>query len=87
LKVALIKKGCKAISEEPAQICFKQGSLWGISPKTAKKIVTIKLEPVGDGTQVKCSSKLASDWKNITLIGCALALALMGVCAWMIFLI
>jgi hypothetical protein len=84
LKTILIKKGCNVISEEPTQICFKQGSLWGISPKTAKKTITVSLEPVSDGTQVKFSSKLASDWKNITLIGCALAFALVGVCVWMI---
>ena len=84
LKVALVEKGCKVTSEElPKQICFKQGSLWGISPKTAKKNIIVNLEPVSDGTRVKCSSKLASDWKNITLIGCALASALVALCVWM----
>jgi hypothetical protein len=84
LKVALVEKGCKVISEElPKQICFKQGSLWGISPKTAKKNIIVNLEPVSDGTRVNCSSKLASDWKNITLIGCALAFVLVVLCVWM----
>jgi hypothetical protein len=84
LKAAFEDKGCKVISEEPPnRICFNQGSLWGIAPQTAKKTITVNLEPLGDKTKVKCSSKLSSDWKNITLIGCALALVLVGLCLWM----
>ena len=42
LKDALVEKDCKVISEEPPrQICVKQGSLWGIVPQTAKKIVNV----------------------------------------------
>ena len=84
LRAVLVEKGCKVISEEsPRQICFKQGSLWGISPKTAKKTVNVNFTPVADGTRISCSSRLASDWKNITLIGCALAFVLVGLCVWM----
>jgi ABC-type Co2+ transport system permease subunit len=84
LKAVLVEKGCKVISEEPpSQISFKQGSLWGIAPQTAKKNITVNLEPVDGGTRVKFSSKLASDWKNVTLIGCAFALVLAGICVWM----
>jgi hypothetical protein len=32
---------------------------------------------------VVCFSKLASGWKNITLIGCVLAAVLLGLCVWM----
>jgi hypothetical protein len=84
LKAALVELGCKLISEEsPKQICFKQGSLWGISPKTAKKTITVNLENCGEKTGIRLSSKLASDWKNITLIGCGLAVVLVGLCVWM----
>ncbi len=84
LKAALAEKCCRVLSEEsPKQICFRQGSLWGVSPKTAKKIVKVSLEPTSDGTRVSCSSMLASDWKNITLIGCAFAFALVCLCIWM----
>ncbi len=84
LKADLTANGCKVISERPStQIILKHGSLWGISPKTAKKTVTVNLEQVNEGTRVKLSSKLASDWKNITLIGCALAIVLVGLCVWM----
>jgi hypothetical protein len=83
LKHVLTAKGCKIISEEPPkQISLKQGSLWGISPQSAKKEIIVKLEHVGDATWVNCSSKLASDWKNITLIGCSFAFVLVSLCAW-----
>jgi hypothetical protein len=84
LKTELLDRGCKIISEEPQkQICFKHGSLWGISPKTAKKTINLNFESVVGGTKVSCSSMLASDWKNITVIGCALAIVLVGLCIWM----
>jgi hypothetical protein len=84
LKAALVEKGFKLISEEPPeQICFKQGSLWGISPKTAKKTLIVNLENCGEKTGIGLSSRLASDWKNITLIGCCLAFVLAGLCVWM----
>jgi len=84
LKGAFTEKGCKVISEEaPSKICFKQGSLWGIAPQTAKKTIAATLEPTEVGTRVKFSSLLSSDWKNITLVGCAFAFVLVGVCVWM----
>lgn len=84
LKAVLVEKGCRVHSEEsPKQICFKQGSLWGISPKTAKKTINVNFESVDDGTKISCTSRLASDWKNITLIGCVLAVVLVGLCVWM----
>lgn len=84
LKAVFAEKGCRVISEmPPSQISFKQGSLWGIAPQTAKKIITLNLESTDGGTRLKCSCKLSSDWKNITLIGCVFALVLAGTCAWM----
>jgi hypothetical protein len=84
IKAAFVEKGCRVLSEEsPKQICFRQGSLWGVLPKTAKKIVKVRLQPIDEGAKLTCSSRLASEWKNITLIGCALALALVGLCVWM----
>jgi hypothetical protein len=84
VKAVLTTNGSKILSETaPNQILLKQGSLWGVSPKTAKKIITVNLEKVNEGTYIKVSSKLASDWKNITLIGCAFAVVLVGLCVWM----
>jgi hypothetical protein len=84
LKAALVAKDWKVVLEEsPRHICFKQGSLWGMTPQSAKKTINVNLTSVEDGTQVKCSSKLASDWKNITLIGCVFAFVLVVFCVWL----
>jgi hypothetical protein len=84
LKTALIKENCKVLSEQPpTQIAVKQGSLWGISPKTAKKTIKVNLAPFDGGTHLSFSSKLSADWKNITVVGCVLAAVLVGVCLWM----
>lgn len=84
VKDSFIAKGCKVLHEEPhKQIKLRQGSLWGITPKSAKKTITITLEPKGSQTRISASSKLASDWKNITIVGCIFALALAVLCGWM----
>jgi hypothetical protein len=84
LKNLMIEKGCRVqFEEQPRKIHFKQGSLWGISPKTAKKIISADLKEVEGGTRISFSSRLASSWKNITLIGCAFAFVLVVICAWM----
>jgi len=83
LKALLLKKGCSIVAEEPpALISVKQGSLWGISPLTAKKVVNYRLAPAGSGTRRTCSSSLASDWKNLTIIGNALAVVVASLCWW-----
>jgi len=83
LKALLLKRGCRIIAEEPpALISVKQGSLWGISPKTAKKVVTYRLSPVDSGTRITSSSSLASDWKNLTVIGTALSVLVASLCWW-----
>lgn len=86
LKFTLAEKGCKIITEEsPRRILVKQGSLWGISPVNAKKKLDFHLLSVDSETQINCSSMLSSDWKNITLVGCALAAVLVGLCVWMAY--
>jgi hypothetical protein len=83
LKALLLRKGCKILAEEsPTLITVKQGSLWGISPRTAKKVMTYQLAPVDSGTRITCSSALASDWKNLTIIGTALAVLVASLCWW-----
>ena len=83
LKALLLRKGCKILAEEPPKlITVKQGSLWGISPRTAKKVTTYQLAPVDSGTRITCSSALASDWKNLTIIGTALAVLVASMCWW-----
>jgi hypothetical protein len=83
LKALLLKRGCRIVAEElPTLISVKQGSLWGISPRTAKKRVNYRLAPVDSGTRITCSSSLASDWKNLTIIGSALGVLVASVCLW-----
>jgi hypothetical protein len=84
IRVALAKEKCKFVLENsPEQIVVKQGSLWGISPWSAKKTLKISFEATNNRTKISCLSKLASDWKNVTLIGCVLAAILLGLCIWM----
>jgi hypothetical protein len=83
-KEVLVKEGCAVIFEEQnRQLVVKQGSLWGISPKTAKKTITATFKVAGDKTDVAYNSEVASDWKYVTIIGCVLAAALIGLCVWM----
>ncbi len=86
LKTSFLEKGSKITAEEqPNKISFRQGSLWGLTPKTAKKNIDVSLEQRDQGTFVKCISKLSSDWKNITVVGCSLAAVLVGICVWLGF--
>ncbi len=83
LKALLLQKGCRIVAEEePAFISVRQGSLWGISPRTAKKVVSYRLVSVDSGTRITCSSSLAADWKNLTVIGSVLAVVVASLCVW-----
>jgi hypothetical protein len=83
LKSALVEKGCKITSEEtPKRIITKQGSLWGTTPKTAKKNLEFQLSTDNNETKITATSRLSSDWKNITFIGVILAAILVSVCGW-----
>jgi len=83
LKALLLAKGCRIVAEEaPTLIAVRQGSLWGVSPRTAKKIVNYRLSSADSGTRITCSSSLASDWKNLTIIGSALAVLVIALCWW-----
>ncbi len=82
---AVLPPDSKILAETPpSQLCFRQGSLWGITPRTAKKTVEATLKPQSnDQTTFQFSSKLTSDWVNVTLVGCVLAAVLSAVCVWM----
>ena len=86
LKAILVGKDCRIISEKPPKLILaKQGSLWGLSPRSAKKTIDVTLLQVNSGTKVTCTSRLGSDWKNITVVGCVLAAVLVGLCLWITF--
>jgi hypothetical protein len=83
VKASLVSKGCKVVTEDtPKHLLVKQGSLWGMLPETAKKTVDFTFVAINSTTQVTASSRISSDWKNITIIGCALAAVLAGLCLW-----
>ena len=84
LKAVLLEKNCKVMEEKaPVSISVRQGSLWGISPVTAKKNVNYRLDTVESGTRITCSSSLAADWKNLTVIGSVLSVVVVALCLWM----
>ena len=86
LKKVFLAKDSKLISgKSPNQIVIKQGSLWGISPVSAKKTVKATLTGVNSATKVTCTTQLSSDWKNITIIGCVFAAILAVICLWITF--
>ncbi len=79
----LLGKNCRVISEEaPNHIVVKQGSVWGVTPRTAKKVIDCRFSSVDSGARVTVSSKLAKGWMDITIIGSALSVLLAFVCLW-----
>jgi hypothetical protein len=83
LKELLLQKGCREVAEErPRFLSVKQGSIWGISPKTAKKTVECRLSPAGSKTHVAVSSSLSKDWRNLTVVGSLLSVVVAGFCLW-----
>ena len=83
LKAAFLASGGMFVSESaPNLLVVRQGSLWGVSPKTAKKTIEAKLIPVDSGTKVTATSQLGCDWKNITILGCIFATILVAICVW-----
>jgi len=83
LKLFLIEKNCKIIDENtPTLISVSQGSLWGVSPATAKKNMNYSLDVVESGTRITCHSSLAVDWKNLTIMGSTLAIIIASLCLW-----
>jgi hypothetical protein len=82
-KTLMLEKGCVVIAEEPPKsISVRQGSVWGLSPRTAKKVINCRLSSVGSSTRMAVSSSLAADWKNLTIIGSVLSIVVATVCWW-----
>lgn len=76
LKNLLLKNNCKIVAEEHSKsIKVEQGSLWGVSPKGVKKIISFHLLPKNSETRIVSVSSFTSDW--IILSG--LAYVIMGI--------
>ena len=83
LKELLLQKDCKLVAEElPTLISVRQGSIWGVSPKTAKKTIECRLSVVGSKTHVAVSSSLSEDWKRLTIVGGVLSVVVAAFCFW-----
>jgi hypothetical protein len=70
LKTILVERGSKIISEAPPEhISIQHGSLSGVSPKSAKKMVNFNMFQNKTITKIEVDSKISSDWVNLTLVG------------------
>ena len=66
LEKILLDSNCKINAKEPPNyIRVTQGSLMGISPMSAKKVVSFNLSTEGSETKITSSSQIAADWKNL----------------------
>ena len=83
LKRILLDKGCKIISEEsPTHIVVNHGSLRGVSPRSAKKVVDFRISPHNSGVRILSQSSVSSDWANLTLWGNVAAAVLAAIFWW-----
>ena len=83
LKGILLEKDCKIIFEEPPKnIVVSNGSLRGVSPKNAKKIVDYRIYPNNLGSRIVNKSSISSDWVKLTLWGNIAAGVVAGVFWW-----
>ena len=83
LRTILLEKGGRIVAEEPPKIISIQyGSLRGVSPKGAKKIVNYQFFPHNSGTRIISRSSISSDWANLTLWGNIIAGIVAAVFWW-----
>ena len=54
----------------------------GISPMSAKKVVSFNLSTEGSETKITSSSQIAADWKNLTLYGSVITAFVIGIFVW-----
>ena len=83
LKQVLDESNCKLVVEEvPNYLCVTHGSLKGISPVSAKKVVSFYLSSEGSGTKISSSSEISAGWRNLALYGSVVAGVMGGVFLW-----
>jgi hypothetical protein len=84
LKEVLLAKDCAIVSEEPPKhIIIRHGSLRGVSPRSAKKIVDYNICPHNPGSRIVSQSSVSSEWANLTLWGNIAAIAVAVVFWWL----
>ena len=83
LKGILLDEGCKIISEEsPTHIIVSHGSLRGVSPRNAKKVVDYRIYPHNSGARIFGQSSVSSDWAKLTLYGNVAAAIVAAIFWW-----
>ena len=84
LRTILIERDCKIVSEEPPnRITVEHGTLRGVSPRNAKKLLSIHNYSHESGTRIVVSSSVSSDWAKLTWWGNIIA-GLMAIALWWI---
>jgi hypothetical protein len=83
LKAVLLEKGCRIVSEQPpTSVSVVQGSIWGVTPKAAEKTLNFSLTIEGSKTKVSASANVTSKWRNLAIVGTALAAIVALLCFW-----
>lgn len=83
LKTLLNKNKCEVTAENaPFSLSAIQGSLWGVSPKTAKKTLNFQLAQTSLGTHISGTSNLSLNYVKLSVVGCVFAVLLSTVCIW-----
>lgn len=83
LKTLLTKNKCEVTAENaPFSLSALQGSLWGVTPKTAKKTLKFQLSQTSLGTHISGTSNLSLNYVKLSVAGCVFAVLLSAVCVW-----
>jgi hypothetical protein len=83
LRAALLRNRCKIVAEEPLKsVTVEQGSLWGVSPKGAKKKITFRLFPHDSKTRIVSVSSLTSGWVGASIFSYVLGIVLASIFGW-----
>ena len=74
---------CNVVAEEvPNFLRVTHGSLKGISPVSAKKVVSFYLSSEVSGTKIASSSEISVGWRNLAIYGSIVAGVLVGILLW-----
>ena len=85
LKQVLDDNNCNVVAEEePKFLRVTHGSLKGISPVSAKKVVSFYLSSEGSGTKIASSSEISAGWRNLALYGSIIAGVMIGILLWIV---
>jgi hypothetical protein len=83
VKQFLMERDYPIILDEPYTcLSIKQGSIWGILPRTAKKKINYSFSSIQSKTSIHFSSSFASEWKKLTVIGYVFSFFLVGLTLW-----